>query len=157
MKKIILICVFVERVLVNTELSWLLDIVCLNLADKLSFLNLFHCFTSHTHLNLREVVEPTNDFLYNLGLISLFGGIYFVVINSKTLLHSMMYLEIMYLGLILTFVGSSSPNSLAHNQIYALFITTIAAAESAVGLGLVISIFRLFYSSDIRFFSVIKG
>jgi NADH-quinone oxidoreductase subunit K len=43
----------------------------------------------------------------------------------------------------IAFVGADVHLGLADGQIFALFIIALAAAEAAVGLGIIISIFRL--------------
>jgi NADH-quinone oxidoreductase subunit K len=41
-------------------------------------------------------------------------------------------------------------------QLYVFFVMTVAAAEAAVGLAIIISIFRLFETVDIRNFNLLR-
>ena len=71
-------------------------------------------------------------------LIGLFG-----VIVRKNLITILVSTEIMLNGVNLTLVTVDKYLGKVDGQIFSLFILTVAAAEVAVGLGLVISIFRL--------------
>jgi NADH-quinone oxidoreductase subunit K len=71
-------------------------------------------------------------------LIGLLG-----VIIRKNLITVLVSTEIMLNGVNLTLVTVDKYLGKVDGQIFSLFILTVAAAEVAVGLGLVVSIFRL--------------
>ncbi len=71
-------------------------------------------------------------------LIGLLG-----VIARKNLITMLVSTEIMLNGVNLTLVTVDRYVGGVDGQIFALFILTVAAAEVAVGLGLIVSIFRL--------------
>ncbi|RLJ71494.1 NADH dehydrogenase subunit K [Hydrogenivirga caldilitoris] len=71
-------------------------------------------------------------------LIGLLG-----VIARKNLITILVSTEIMLNGVNLTLVTVDKYLGKVDGQVFALFVLTVAAAEVAVGLGLIVSIFRL--------------
>ncbi len=65
------------------------------------------------------------------------------VVARKNLITILVSTEIMLNGVNLTLVTVDKYLGKVDGQIFAFFILTVAAAEVAVGLGLVVSIFRL--------------
>jgi NADH:ubiquinone oxidoreductase subunit K len=77
-------------------------------------------------------------FTYFVFLIGITGIIY----NNKNFFLTMLSIEIMYLGLTLSFLMIGSGTSDPLGQIYALVLLVVAAAESAIGLGILIVLYR---------------
>ncbi|MFN3814361.1 MAG: NADH-quinone oxidoreductase subunit NuoK [Aquificaceae bacterium] len=75
--------------------------------------------------------------------IILFGLGIFGTIVRRNLITVLMSTELALNAVNIAFVGADTHLGLADGQIFALFIIALAAAEAAVGLGIVISIFRL--------------
>ncbi len=73
-----------------------------------------------------------------LFLIGLLG-----VIIRKNLITVLVSTEIMLNGVNLSLVAVDSWLGKVDGQVFSLFVITVAAAEVAVGLGLVVAIFRL--------------
>lgn len=73
-----------------------------------------------------------------LFLIGLLG-----VIVRKNLITILVSTELMLNGINLTLVVADKVIGAVHGQIMAFFVLTVAAAEVAIGLGLVVAIFRL--------------
>lgn len=65
------------------------------------------------------------------------------VIARKNLITTLVSTEIMLNGVNLTLVSADSYLGRVDGQVLALFTLTVAAAEVAVGLGLIVAIFRL--------------
>ena len=78
----------------------------------------------------------TNIFLF---LISVFG----LVFNSVNVLILLMCIELMLLSLNLNFIIFSIYLDDMYGQIFSLFILTVAAAESAIGLAIIILCYRI--------------
>lgn len=76
-----------------------------------------------------------STFLYFVGLLG-------VIYNYKNYLITMMSIELMYLGVITNFVLYSSFSSFSVGFIYSILLLILAASESAVGLGLLILLYR---------------
>jgi NADH-quinone oxidoreductase subunit K len=76
-----------------------------------------------------------------------------MVYNYKNFLITMMCVEIMYLGTVTGFImyGVAFHDVLA--SIYALLIVIFAACESAIGLGLLVAVYR--YGRSIGFNSFV--
>lgn len=69
----------------------------------------------------------------------------------------MMSIELMLNAVNLSFVAFSRYLGLLEGQVMVFFVMTIAAAEAAVGLALVVAIFKRFKEVNIRFFEHLKG
>ncbi len=70
------------------------------------------------------------------------------VIFRKNLLIVLMSVELMLNAVNLSFVTFSKIHHMLEGQVSVLFVMTVAAAESAVGLGLVIALFRTLKTAD---------
>lgn len=82
------------------------------------------------------------------------GAVGFFVRNNIIVL--LMSLELMFNSVNLVFVAFSRYLYSTDGQIYVFFIMAIAAAEVAVGLAIVVSLFRLFGSLDISKMKLLK-
>lgn len=70
------------------------------------------------------------------------------VIFRKNLLIMLMSVELMLNAVNLSFVTFSKMHHSLNGDISVLFVMAVAAAESAVGLGLVIALFRTLKTAD---------
>lgn len=87
-------------------------------------------------------------------IIFAIGAIGFFVRNNIIVL--LMSVELMLNAVNLVFVTFSRYLYGTEGQIYVFFIMAIAAAEVAVGLAIVVSLFRLFGSLDISKMKLLK-
>ena len=78
----------------------------------------------------------------------IFGIGLFGLIVRKNLLVMLMCVELMLNGVNLSFVAFSKIHQSIEGHLAVLFVMTVAAAESAVGLGLVIALFRTLRTVD---------
>ncbi len=97
---------------------------------------------------------------YEHGLI--LAAILFVcglvgVLTRRNIVFVLMSLEIMLNACGLAFVVASSRWQHAEGQVMFLMILTLAAAEVAVGLGLIIQMYRRFHTVDISVLNEMKG
>lgn len=74
------------------------------------------------------------------GFILILAGLFGILKNNSKFLILLMCLEIILLGVNLSFINISAFLNDFNGQIFALFILTIAAAESAIGLALALSL-----------------
>lgn len=79
------------------------------------------------------------------------------VLTRRNMVFVLMSLEIMLNACGLAFVVASARWGHADGQIMFLMILTLAAAEVAVGLGLIIQMSRRFHTVDLRVLSEMKG
>jgi NADH-quinone oxidoreductase subunit K len=68
-----------------------------------------------------------------------------------------MCVELMLNACNLTFVAFARQHGLNQGSIYALFVITVAAAEVAVGLAIIIALFRMKETVDVDEFDELKG
>ena len=90
-------------------------------------------------------------------IILFFIGIFGITFNNKNLLNILFCIEIMFLGLTMLFTIYAFIFSCIQSFMLVLYILTIAAAESVIGLGIVIAAYREKQSIDILGFFPTKG
>ena len=83
---------------------------------------------------------PLNWYLALGAVLFLLGMLGFFV--KRNVISLLLSVEIMLNAVNLTFVAFSSRNGQISGQIFVFFVLVVAAAEAAVGLALVIAIFR---------------
>lgn len=71
-----------------------------------------------------------------------FTGLLGVLYNRNSILIVLMGVEMALLGLNLNFISFSILYNDLHGQIFALLILTVAAAESSIGLAIIIAFFK---------------
>ncbi len=86
--------------------------------------------------------------LFGMGMV---GFLY-----RRNAIVMFMCIELMLNACNLTLVSFARQHGLNHGSIYALFVITVAAAEVAVGLGIVLSMFRNRDSVDLEDVSLLK-
>ena len=91
----------------------------------------------------------TNFLLFMTGLVGM-------VINRRNILILIMCIEMMLLSLNLNFIVFSIYFDDLYGQVFSLFILTVAAAESAIGLAIIIIYYRLRGSILMDQISVLK-
>ncbi|MCM1128919.1 MAG: NADH-quinone oxidoreductase subunit NuoK [Alistipes senegalensis] len=77
--------------------------------------------------------------------------------NRRNLLVLLMSVELMLLSVNLNFVAFSRYLGDAAGQIFVFFILTVAAAETAIGLAILVVLFRNLRSVDVRDLDSLKG
>jgi NADH-quinone oxidoreductase subunit K len=85
----------------------------------------------------------------DIGLILCFLGICGILLNTRNILISIISIEIMFYGINLYLITISLYHDDIAGQILSLFILTIAAAESAIALALIMAYFKIY--KDILF------
>ena len=84
-------------------------------------------------------------------------GILGIVINRQSVITLLMSLELMLLGINMSLITSSIYLNDLIGQMFPLFILTIAAAESAIGLAILITFYRIRGTISVDFISLLKG
>lgn len=83
------------------------------------------------------------NYIVSFNLILFLIGILGLVLNRKNILITIMSLELLLLAVNLNFVSFSVYLDDIIGQVFTLFILTIAAAESAIGLSILTAFYRL--------------
>lgn len=84
-------------------------------------------------------------------------GIFGILINRKNVIIMLMSIELMLLSVNINFVAFSYFLSDLVGQVFALFVLTVAAAEAAIGLALVVVFFRNRGSIAVEDVNMMKG
>lgn len=79
----------------------------------------------------------------NLSLILFLVGILGFVLNRKNIILMLISIEIMLLAITFLILVSSLNFDDILGQTYAIFIISVAGAESAIGLGILVAFYRL--------------
>ena len=90
-----------------------------------------------------------SSIIFTIGLIG--------VLTRRNIVFVLMSLEIMLNASALAFIVAGSRWGEADGQIMFIMILTLAAAEVAIGLGLIIQMFRQFKTIDVNVLSDMKG
>ena len=98
---------------------------------------------------------PLEHILILASTLLVIGGV--GVIVRKNTLYILMSLEVMLNAVGVAFIGAGSAWQQADGQVMFMLILTLAAAEVAVGLALLIQMQRRFKSLDIDLLSKLKG
>jgi NADH-quinone oxidoreductase subunit K len=77
-----------------------------------------------------------------LGAILFALSVIGIFLNRKNLIVLLMAIELMLLAVNINFVAFSHYLGDIHGQIFVFFILTVAAAESAIGLAILVLLFR---------------
>ena len=88
-----------------------------------------------------------------LFCISLAG----IFLNRKNVIMLLMSLELMLLSVNINFVAFSRSLGDAAGQVFVFFILTVAAAEAAIGLAILVTLFRNRRSIDVADIDSLKG
>ncbi len=88
--------------------------------------------------------------LFSIGMLGIF-------LNRKNILIILMSIEIILLAVNLNFVAFSQHLNDLVGQIFALFILTVAAAEAAIGLAILVVFFRNKGSIAVEDVNAMKG
>lgn len=84
-------------------------------------------------------------------------GIFGIFLNRKNVIVILMSIELMLLAVNLNLVAFSSFNQDLVGQVFAMMVLTVAAAEAAVGLAIVVVYFRNRGSIAVEDINMMKG
>ncbi len=93
----------------------------------------------------------------------LLGGILFsisvagIFLNRKHVIVLLMCIELMLLAVNMNFIAFSHFLGDITGQIFVLFILTVAAAEAAIGLAILVVLFRNRRTIDVQALDTLKG
>ena len=84
-------------------------------------------------------------------------GIFGIFLNRKNVIIILMSVELMLLAVNINFVAFSSELNDLVGQVFAIFILTVAAAEAAIGLAILVIYFRNRGSIAVEDINMMKG
>ena len=88
--------------------------------------------------------------LFMIGVVGIF-------LNRKNIIILLMAIELMLLAVNMNFIAFSYYLGDIVGQIFVFFILTVAAAEAAIGLAIIIIVFRNNRSIDVEDINRLKG
>jgi NADH-quinone oxidoreductase subunit K len=89
-------------------------------------------------------------FVFAISVIGIF-------LNRKNLIILLMAIELMLLAVNMNFIAFSHALGDISGQVFVFFILTVAAAESAIGLAILVALFRNLHSIHVDDLSSLKG
>lgn len=88
--------------------------------------------------------------LFTIGVVGIF-------LNRRNLIVLLMAIELMLLAVNMNFVAFSHYLNDLSGQLFVFFILTVAAAESAIGLAILVVLFRNLSTIDVDKLDGLKG
>jgi len=93
----------------------------------------------------------------SLGAILFALSVVGIFLNRRNLIVLLMAIELMLLAVNTNFVAFSHYLNDLHGQIFVFFILTVAAAEAAIGLAILVLLFRNKSSISVDELTTLKG
>ena len=98
-----------------------------------------------------------SSFYLILGAALFAIGVVVIVLNRKNMIVLLMSVELMLLAVNTNFVAFSHMLGDTAGQIFVFFILTVAAAEAAIGLAILVVLFRTMDTVDMDKLDNLKG
>jgi len=102
------------------------------------------------------VPVPLSHYL-TLAAILFTIGVFGIFVNRKNVIIILMAIELLLLAVNINFVAFSAYLGDLAGQIFAIFVLTVAAAEAAIGLAIVLVYFRNRGSIEVEDINLMKG
>ena len=84
-------------------------------------------------------------------------GVFGIFVNRKNVIIILMSIELMLLAINLNFVAFSAYLGDLAGQVFAMFVLTVAAAEAAIGLAILVVYFRNRGSIEVEDINLMRG
>jgi NADH-quinone oxidoreductase subunit K len=84
-------------------------------------------------------------------------GIFGIFLNRKNIIIILMSIELMLLAVNINLIAFSAELGDLTGQIFAMFVLTVAAAEAAIGLAILVAFFRNRGSIEVEDVNLMKG
>jgi NADH-quinone oxidoreductase subunit K len=92
-----------------------------------------------------------------VSMILFLLGIWGIFLNRKNIIVMLMSIELMLLAVNVNFLLFSVALDDIMGQVFALLVLTVAAAESAIGLALLVVYYRVRGTIAVEFINLLKG
>ena len=110
-------------------------------------------------------MSGVSDFLVNIGLPHYLGlaavlftiGMVGIILNRKNIIVILMSVELILLSVNINFVAFSSYLGDLSGPVFSLFVLTVAAAEAAIGLAILVAYFRNRGTIAVEDINMMKG
>jgi NADH-quinone oxidoreductase subunit K len=84
-------------------------------------------------------------------------GVLGIIVNRKNIIILLMSVELMLLSINFLLLTISSFIDDLNGQLFAFYILVVAAAESAIGLSILVAYYRVKGSISVKFINLLKG
>ena len=84
-------------------------------------------------------------------------GVFGIFLNRKNIIIILMSIELMLLAVNINLIAFSAELGDLTGQIFAMFVLTVAAAEAAIGLAILVAFFRNRGSIEVEDVNLMKG
>jgi len=101
--------------------------------------------------------QPTLSHYLVLGAVLFAISVIGIFLNRRNVIIILMAIELMLLAVNLNFIAFSHYLGDTAGQIFVFFILTVAAAESAIGLAILVLLFRNVGSIDVEDLRTLRG
>ena len=92
-----------------------------------------------------------------LGAVLFAIGVVGIFLNRKNLIILLMAIELMLLAVNMNFIAFAHQFNDISGQVFVFFILTVAAAESAIGLAILVVLFRNRATINVEDLDTLKG
>ena len=92
-----------------------------------------------------------------IALILFVLGIFGIVVNRKNIIILLMSIELMLLSINFFLITTASILDNLQGQLFALYILVVAAAESAIGLSILVAYYRVRGTIAVKFINLLRG
>ena len=92
-----------------------------------------------------------------LGAILFSISVAGIFLNRKNIVVLLMCIELMLLAANINFIAFSHYLNDSAGQVFVFFILTVAAAEAAIGLAILVTLFRSRHTIDVEDLDALKG
>ncbi len=92
-----------------------------------------------------------------LAFVLFILGILGIVVNRKNIIILLMSIELMLLAINFFLITIASIFDNIHGQLFALYILVVAAAESAIGLSILVAYYRVRGTIAVKFINLLRG
>jgi NADH-quinone oxidoreductase subunit K len=92
-----------------------------------------------------------------LGILIFIIGVLGIIINRKNIIVMLMCIELLLLSInLLLIVGSVILDNII-GEIFSLYILVVAAAESAIGLSILVAYYRITGTIAVKYINLLRG
>lgn len=92
-----------------------------------------------------------------LGIILFIIATFGIIINRKNLIVLLLCIELVLLSINFILIISSSYLDNIVGELFAFYILVVAAAESAIGLSILVSFYRIKGTISVKFINLLRG
>jgi NADH-quinone oxidoreductase subunit K len=97
------------------------------------------------------------NFIFILGFTLFLVGLFGIIYSLERVIIYLMCIELMWLGIGVSFLGTYIYFNDPIGLVFAIAVLSIAAAETAIGLALLVNFYRINKSISLRYLSNLRG